>query len=305
MQNITGPIRLLALLVVLGLAATGCGDADAGRSTAASDDASTDSGDDGDHAVAGEDETDHTAQGGSDTADGGSDTADGGSEVPAEADTDDVADGADVAEESDAAAPNTGLFAEAEPDPDRLEDNTFTDHGVRPFVDTRDDNHSTFALDVDTGSYVITRRWLTEGVLPDPASVRVEEFVNAFDYDYPVPESGLTVHVDGGPSPYDDDNVLVRVGVQAAEIDDADRPPAALTFVVDTSGSMDRDDRLGLVKDALTELVDELAGGELVAGGARDIAERQGQLDDLGLADRRGDGRAVGVGDGVGRLGAR
>ena len=50
--------------------------------------------------------------------------------------------------------------------------------------------------------------------------------------------------------------------------------------------------------------MDELAGGELVAGGAGDIAERQGQLDDLGLADRRGDGRAVGVGDGVGRLGA-
>ena len=153
---------------------------------------------------------------------------------------------------------DSGLFAE-EGDEDaeaRLENNTFQDYGVRPFVDTDVDNLSTFALDVDTGSYVVTRRWLDEGQIPQPESVRVEEFVNAFDYDYDVPRSGLSLHVDGGPSPFDRGNVLVRVGVQAAVIDDRDRPPAALTFVVDTSGSMDRDDRLGLVKEALAELVD-------------------------------------------------
>ncbi len=162
---------------------------------------------------------------------------------------------------------DSGLFAE-EGDEDaeaRLENNTFQDYGVRPFVDTDVDNLSTFALDVDTGSYVVTRRWLDEGQIPQPESVRVEEFVNAFDYDYDVPRSGLSLHVDGGPSPFDRGNVLVRVGVQAAVIDDRDRPPAALTFVVDTSGSMDRDDRLGLVKEALAELVDELDRDDTVA----------------------------------------
>ncbi|MCP3936538.1 MAG: DUF3520 domain-containing protein, partial [Actinomycetia bacterium] len=163
-------------------------------------------------------------------------------------------------------SPSGGFFApQEEPDPERLEDNTFEDYGVRPFVDASMDNLSTFALDVDTGSYTVTRRWLDEGVLPDPDSVRVEEFVNAFDYDYDAPRSGLALHVDGAPSPYDEGNVIVRVGVQAAIIDDRDRPAATLTFVVDTSGSMDRDDRLGLVKEALVGLVRELDDDDTVA----------------------------------------
>ena len=92
----------------------------------------------------------------------------------------------------------------------------------------------------------VLRRWLDEGVVPPPAAVRVEELVNFFDYDYEVPRRGLEISVDGGPSPFDDDNVLVRVGVQAEVVAEAERPPVSLTFIVDTSGSMDRDDRLGL-----------------------------------------------------------
>ncbi len=88
-----------------------------------------------------------------------------------------------------------GLFApDPDPgDPNRLDDNTFENYGVRPFVDPDDDPLSTFALDVDTGSYTIARRWLSEGVLPEADSVRVEEFVNYFDYDYDAPRSGLEI----------------------------------------------------------------------------------------------------------------
>ena len=147
----------------------------------------------------------------------------------------------------------------------RREDNEFVDYGVRPFVWTDEDNLSTFALDVDTGSYVVARQWLNEGELPPPESVRVEEYLNAFDYDYDAPSEGLGVQIDGTPSPFDEDNVLVRIGVQSEIIDDDDRPQAALTFVIDTSGSMDRDDRLGLVKDSLAELVDQLDRDDTVA----------------------------------------
>jgi len=172
---------------------------------------------------------------------------------------------AEVAEDS-ATDSEAGLFTESpEPSPERLEANAFTNYGVRPFVSTDQDNLSTFALDVDTGSYVVARRWLTEGVLPPADSVRVEEYLNAFDYAYDAPRSGLSISVDGGPSPFVADNVLVRVGVQAERVADAERPNAALTFVIDTSGSMDRDDRLGLVKDALAELVDELDDDDTVA----------------------------------------
>jgi Ca-activated chloride channel family protein len=159
-----------------------------------------------------------------------------------------------------------GLFDDEEPDDDRrFDDNRFEDYGYRDFVAAADDPLSTFALDVDTGSYSVGRRYLDEGALPPRASVRPEEYVNAFDYDYTAPRNGLDVSVDGGPSPFDDDNVLVRVGIQGEIVADEDRGPAALTFVIDTSGSMDRGDRLGLVKESLTLLVDELNDDDRVA----------------------------------------
>ncbi len=162
-----------------------------------------------------------------------------------------------------------GLFGADEPSSDdaeaRLDDNTFEDYGYRDFVAAATDPLSTFALDVDTGSYTIARRWVDEGQLPPRESVRPEEYVNAFHYDYDVPRDGLEITVDGGPSPFDDDNYLVRIGVQGEIVDDRDRGPAALTFVIDTSGSMDRDDRLGLVKESLSTLVDELDDDDTVA----------------------------------------
>jgi len=162
----------------------------------------------------------------------------------------------------------SGLFedeAATEQEDARLADNRFADYGYRTFIDPDQDPESTFALDVDTGSYTVTRRWLDEGQLPPREAVRVEEFVNAFDYDYDTPRRGLEISVDGGPSPFDEDNHLVRVGIQGEIVDDADRPSASLTFVVDTSGSMDRDDRLGLVKESLNILVDELSDDDTVA----------------------------------------
>ncbi len=160
-----------------------------------------------------------------------------------------------------------GFFdAEAPVEPREPEaSNTFKDYGVRSFVETDRDPLSTFALDVDTASYFIGRQFLNDGVLPPTASVRVEEYVNTFDYDYPAPRDGLTVVADAGPSPFNEGNVIVRLGVQAEEVRYADRADASLTFVVDTSGSMDRDDRLGLVKIALRNLVQELDGGDTVA----------------------------------------
>jgi len=147
----------------------------------------------------------------------------------------------------------------------RLRDNRFADYGYREFIDVARDPFSTFALDVDTGSWTVARRYLSEGVLPPTQAVRVEEFVNAFDYSYAIPRRGLELTIEGGPSPFNQENVLVQVGVQAEVVADADRPPVALTFVIDTSGSMDQDNRLGLVKESLSTLVGELESDDTVA----------------------------------------
>lgn len=158
-----------------------------------------------------------------------------------------------------------GGFFDSEPEAELKESNTFEDYGVRPFVETDVDPKSTFALDVDTGSFTVGKQWLENGELPPAESVRVEEYVNSFDYDYPAPNDGLSVVAEGGPSPFDANNVLVRLGVQAEQVANEERPEAALTFIVDTSGSMDRHDRLGLVKDSLTTLVRELDRDDSVA----------------------------------------
>jgi Ca-activated chloride channel family protein len=174
-------------------------------------------------------------------------------------------------EAADVDSSEGGLF---EPGPSDVEtpeqdesfnDSRFEDYGYRDFIPTERDALSTFALDVDTGAFTIGRRALESGTLPPRESVRPEEYINAFDYDYSAPRSGLDISVDGGPSPFDTGNHLVRIGVQAEIVNDEDRGPAALTFVIDTSGSMARPDRLGLVKESLILLVNELNDDDTVA----------------------------------------
>jgi Ca-activated chloride channel family protein len=144
---------------------------------------------------------------------------------------------------------------------------TYQDPGTNPTTDTDEDKVSTFAMDVDTASYTIAQRYVADGNTPDPASVRVEEWVNAFDQGYPAPDDAtFAVHVDGAPSPFiAPRNVLLRVGIKARESSDRERPAAALTFVIDTSGSMAREDRLELVKDSLRKLVVGLGRGDSIA----------------------------------------
>ncbi|MFF3511202.1 von Willebrand factor type A domain-containing protein [Streptomyces sp. NPDC002573] len=125
---------------------------------------------------------------------------------------------------------------------------------------------STFALDVDTASYGYARRTLAEGRLPAPSAVRPEEFVNSFDQHYERPAgNGFTVTVDGARTGTDGWSLL-RVGLATrAAQPEAQRPPAALTFVVDVSGSMAEPGRLDLVRDSLGVLTDRLRDDDSVA----------------------------------------
>ena len=143
----------------------------------------------------------------------------------------------------------------------------FKDHGTNPFIDTEDDRFSTFGMDVDTASYSVTRRYLRDGFLPPPEAVRVEEFVNAFDYNYEPPLHGaFAVHIEGAPSKFGEGKrlQLLRIGIQGRVIPTENRKDAILTFVIDVSGSMAMENRLGLVKRSLKLLVDQLRPGDEV-----------------------------------------
>ena len=139
----------------------------------------------------------------------------------------------------------------------------YEDYDTNPFVDTLDDHLSTFAADVDTGSYSVVRKYLHDGHIPPDEAVRVEEFVNYFDYNYPAPqEDTFAVYAEACPwqfgQPVRKNSHLLRIGLKAQQISDENRKPAILTFVIDVSDSMSREDRLGLVKKSLLMLVDRL-----------------------------------------------
>jgi len=161
--------------------------------------------------------------------------------------------------------PSTG--GETEPNDEPYGDVFYENYGVNPFIDTEDDHFSTFAVDVDTASYTIMRRMVGDGYLPDKDSVRVEEYVNFFEQGYERPaHDAFAIHLEGAPAPYGGERYhLVRVGLQGYEVPAEKRPDAVLTFVIDVSGSMDYENRLALVKEALFLLVDQLRPSDSVA----------------------------------------
>ncbi|ATB33427.1 vWA domain-containing protein [Melittangium boletus] len=155
--------------------------------------------------------------------------------------------------------------------------NRFTEHTPNAFTETAADRFSTFAVDVDTASYTVARRYLNQNALPPRPAVRVEEFVNYFKYRYTPPERGaFGVHLEGAPSPFDANRHFVRVGIQGKVVSRSQRKPAHLVFLVDTSGSMNQQDKLPLAKEAMKLAVKNLNENDTVAlvtyaGGTREV----------------------------------
>ena len=120
---------------------------------------------------------------------------------------------------------------------------------------------STFSIDVDTGAYSNARRILRAGGLPVKDSVRVEEFINYFAYDYPTPKDRsrpFNVVTELGPNPWNADTQLLHIGIKGYEVPRSQIPATNLVFLVDVSGSMRSDDKLGLLKTSLKMLTGQL-----------------------------------------------
>ena len=120
---------------------------------------------------------------------------------------------------------------------------------------------STFSIDVDTSAYSFVRSSLQSGALPPRDAVRVEELINYFTYDYPRPESAeapFKPTITVAPSPWNTERQLVHVALKGYELADNERPRANLVFLVDVSGSMASSDKLPLLKQGLTMLLNKL-----------------------------------------------
>ncbi len=135
------------------------------------------------------------------------------------------------------------------------------------FITPQEQQLSTFSIDVDTASYANLRRFLQGGQLPPPDAVRIEELVNYFAYQYPQPQDGrpFSVQTDIAACPWRPGHQLVRIGLKGKEIPKEQRTATNLVFLVDVSGSMQAQNKLPLVRESLTTLVNQLDERDKVA----------------------------------------
>ena len=137
----------------------------------------------------------------------------------------------------------------------------YANTAISPIKIVADEPVSTFSTDVDTASYTNARRYLEHGSLPPADAIRVEEFINYFDYGLKAPtdmREPIAIETELTPTPWNENTQLMRVSLQAYKSNMADLPPLNLVFLLDVSGSMGNPDKLPLMQKSFNLLVDQL-----------------------------------------------
>lgn len=126
---------------------------------------------------------------------------------------------------------------------------------------------STFSIDVDTATYSNIRRMLNQGYLPSPNTVRTEELLNYFSYDYPQPrgEHPFSVYTEMGVCPWNPKRNLVHIGLQGKKLDMGKAPANNLVFLLDVSGSMNSPNKLPLVQRSMKLLLEKMRPEDKIA----------------------------------------
>ena len=148
-----------------------------------------------------------------------------------------------------------------QPMPGDVDRENYEDVEPNPIHVVAEEPVSTFSVDVDTASYSNVRRFLSEGRLPPRDAVRIEEMINYFRYDYPLPQDRtrpFSTNVTVTPSPWAEGRQLVHIGLQGYNIVPRERPPLNLVLLLDVSGSMGEPNKLPLVQQSFRMLVDQL-----------------------------------------------
>ncbi|NNE29111.1 MAG: VWA domain-containing protein [Saprospiraceae bacterium] len=136
-----------------------------------------------------------------------------------------------------------------------------------PFVSVDQEPISTFSIDADGGSYSNMRRFISQDKLPPQSSVRTEEFINYFSMDYPAVEGGHPIGLHGEISscPWKQDNKLIRIGIKGKDIPETELPPSNIVLLIDVSGSMSSENKLPLLQEGFSLLVDEFSDEDRIA----------------------------------------
>lgn len=133
----------------------------------------------------------------------------------------------------------------------------------------RADSHplSTFAIDVDRAAYSNIRRFLR---LKEPVpvdAVRIEEMINYFHYDYPLPLGGqsMALYSHYTTCPWENGHRLLQIAIRARALETDSFPASNLVFLIDVSGSMGTPNKLPLLQAAFRILVNNLRPADKVA----------------------------------------
>jgi Ca-activated chloride channel family protein len=126
---------------------------------------------------------------------------------------------------------------------------------------------STFSIDVDTASYSNVRRFLASETKPPAGAVRIEELINYFEYDYAEPrgDEPFSVYTEVGPAPWAPGHRLLHIGLQGKRIKAENIPPRNLVFLIDTSGSMEDENKLPLLRRSFAALLDTMRENDTVS----------------------------------------
>lgn len=144
-------------------------------------------------------------------------------------------------------------------DYERISENGFLRVAANPL--------STFSIDVDAASYGNVRRFINDNLMPPKDAVRIEELINYFEYDYPVPEDErpFTITTEVSSCPWQGYHLLLHIGLQGKRIPMEGLPANNIVFLIDVSGSMNPPDKLPLLKSAFGLLIDQLREQDRVA----------------------------------------
>ena len=139
--------------------------------------------------------------------------------------------------------------------------------GENPYKSALREPLSTFSIDVDSASYANMRRFINSNKMPPKDAVRIEELINYFNYDYPDADGPdpFSVNTEISTAPWNPAHRLVHIGLQGKKLDIAQLPASNLVFLLDVSGSMNNADKLPLLKQAFSLLVNNLRAKDRVA----------------------------------------
>ena len=188
---------------------------------------------------------------------------------------------------SQAASPQRGWQLVRIPQPGVT---TFEDNRRTTVVRTTQDSDSTFSLDTDRTSFQLALNWARSGYVIEPDSVRAEEWVNAFDYQYepPLRDDSFAIHTDIIPHPLDNEMLLARIGFQAPQMMDDGRP-LNITLVLDSSGSMADGNRVDIAHAAADSIRRSLRNSDRISV----VHFSSDVLHDLTVENQRPDSRDI------------